>query len=112
VLRNWDRDGLVQVPRDPRNGYRLYNEPEVGRLRVIKMLRQAGYSPMAILRMLSDFDRGRTRDLRQVLDTPRPNEDVYSAADRWLSALASQEQVAHSLIVQLEQMVAKYAPQH
>jgi DNA-binding transcriptional MerR regulator len=103
VLRNWERDGLLRVPRDPRNGYRLYGAAELGRLRVIRMLRRAGYSPMAILRMLRHLDRG--GDLRQALDTPAPDEDVYSAADRWLSTLASQEQRALDLIAQLEEMI-------
>ena len=53
------------------------------RLRVIRMLLRAGYSMMAILRMLLQLDRG--ADPRQALDTPHPDEDVYTAADRWLS---------------------------
>jgi hypothetical protein len=43
-----------------------------------------------------------------VLDTPRPDEDVYSAADRWLSSLAEQEQRALDLIAQLEEMIRKH----
>ena len=105
TLRNWERDGLLDVPRDPRNGYRLYGAPEIGRLRVIRMLRRAGYSTMAILRMLIQLDRGQDADLRQALDTPRPDEDVYTAADRWLSELAAQQQRALDLIAQVEKMI-------
>ena len=105
VLRNWERNGLIRVPRDPRNGYRLYGAAEIGRLRVIRMLRRAGYSMMAILRMLLQLDSGQDTDLRQALDTPRPDEDVYSAADRWLSTLAAQEQRATDLIAHLEDMI-------
>jgi DNA-binding transcriptional MerR regulator len=107
MLRNWERNGLIQVPRDPRNGYRLYGAQEIGRLRVIRMLTRAGYSMMAILRMLLLLDRGKREGLRQVLDTPRPDEDVYSAADRWLSTLAELERRAMDLIAQLEKMIAK-----
>lgn len=82
VLRNWERNGLIEASRDPRNRYRLYGAAEIGRLRVIRMLRRAGYSMMAILRMLLHLDQGRGGNLRQVLDTPRPDEDVYTAADR------------------------------
>ena len=57
-LRNWERNGLIDVPRDPNNGYRLYSAAEIGRLRVIRMLLRAGYSMMAILRMLLQLDRG------------------------------------------------------
>jgi len=107
ILRNWERDGLIQVPRNPRNRYRLYSAAEIGRLRVIRMLRRAGYSTMAILRMLLQLDHGKRQDLRQALDTPRPDEDVYSAADQWLSALVAQEQRALELITQLEEMIGK-----
>jgi DNA-binding transcriptional MerR regulator len=109
MLRNWERNGLLRVPRDPANGYRLYGPAEIDRLRVIRMLNRAGYSQMAILRMMLHLDghmpAAKGRDLRQVLDTPRPDEDVYTAADRWLSTLAEQEQRARDLIAQVESMV-------
>lgn len=107
MLRNWERNGLIAVPRDPDNGYRLYGAAEIGRLRVIRMLGRAGYSQMAILRMLLHLDRGQGGDLRRVLDTPREDEDIYSAADRWLSTLAGQEQRALDMISQLETMIDK-----
>ena len=107
MLRSWERDGLVKVPRDPGNGYRLYGAAEIGRLRVIRMLRRAGYSTMAILRMLLRFDQGQTGDLRQALDTPRADEDAIFAADRWLSTLAVHEDRAIEMIAQLETMIGK-----
>jgi DNA-binding transcriptional MerR regulator len=110
VLRNWERNGLIQVPRNPRNGYRLYGAAEIGRLRVIRMLSRAGYSLMAILRMLLQLDQGQKENLRQVLDTPRSDEDVYSASDQWLSTLDAQEQRALDIIAQLEEMIGKQRP--
>jgi DNA-binding transcriptional MerR regulator len=105
-LRNWERNGLIDVPRDPRNGYRLYGAAELGRLRVIRMLRQAGYSLMAILRLMLTFDAGHREGLRQVLDTPREDEDVYYVTDRWLSTLGEQEQRALDIIQQIVIMMA------
>jgi DNA-binding transcriptional MerR regulator len=107
MLRNWDRNGLLDVPRDPENGYRLYGAAELGRARVIRMLRQAGYSVMAILRMLIAFDAGRDHNLREALDSPAPDEDVYNFADRWLSTLAGEEQRALDIIQLLTEMIAK-----
>ncbi|MEO8956338.1 MAG: MerR family transcriptional regulator [Ktedonobacteraceae bacterium] len=92
ILRNWDRNGLIDVPRDPANGYRCYGAQEISRLRVIRMLSRSGYSLSAILRMLIQLDQGEKTDLRHALDTPRPDEDVYLASDRWLSTLTDQEQ--------------------
>ncbi len=110
VVRSWDRNGLINVPRDPDNGYRRYGEQEISRLRVIRMLSRAGYSISAILRMLLQLDQGETTDLRRALDTPRPDEDVYLASDRWLSTLADQEQRAHALIVLVEEIIQKQTP--
>ncbi len=111
MLRNWERNGLIQVPRNPHNGYRLYGAAEIGRLRVIRMLSRAGYSLMAILRMLIQLDRGESTDLRHALDTPTPDEEedvqFSTAADRWLSTLAVLEQRAMDMIAQLEQMIHK-----
>ena len=105
-LRNWERNGLLSVPREPANGYRLYGPEEISRLRVIRMLIQAGYSLMAILRMLTLLDRGELRDARQALDTPNPDEDVYMAADHWLTTLAAEEQRSKNLITLLEKILA------
>ncbi len=105
ILRNWERNGLLSVPRDPGNGYRLYTQTEIARLRVIRMLRNTGYSPMAILRMLVQLDGEGSDDLRASLDTPSPDEDVYSAADRWITTLAGQEELALKLIDLIEERI-------
>jgi DNA-binding transcriptional MerR regulator len=104
TLRSWERNGLIRVPRDPGSGYRYYGPPEIGRLRVIRMLMRSGYSAMAVLRALSSLDNHTSQDLRQVLDTPRPDEEVFSAADRWLTTLDEHEERALQLIAQVESM--------
>ncbi|HZW03112.1 MAG TPA: MerR family transcriptional regulator [Anaerolineaceae bacterium] len=107
MLRNWERSGLIDVPRDPANGYRQYGTPEVARLRVIRMLLKAGYSTMAVLRMLVDLEAGRTDDLRRSLDTPRPDEDAAIASDRWLTSLAEHAQRSREIITLLEEMLVR-----
>lgn len=95
VLRNWERNGLIEIPRNEANGYRLIGAAEIERLKIIRLLSQAGYSMMAMLRMFVQFDRGERSHLREALDTPNPDEDVYMAADRWLTVLNLQR--THSL---------------
>ncbi len=107
MLRNWENNGLIDVPRAS-NGYRKYGAPEIGRLRVIRMLVRAGYSLMSILRMLLALDAGAVTDVRQVLDTIPADEDVYIAADRWLSTLEHEEQRANAIIVFVEKMIASH----
>ncbi len=98
MLRNWERNGLIAVPRRDGNSYRVYGAAELQRLRVIRALAQAGYSQMAILRMMIQLDKGERVDVRLALDTPRSEDDVYIATDHWLTTLAEQEQVARQLV--------------
>jgi DNA-binding transcriptional MerR regulator len=108
MLRNWERNGLLDVPRDPANQYRLYGTAEFGRLRVIRTLVQAGYSLMAILRMLRQFDAGNTDNLATALDLPREessNEAIEVIADRWLTSLLELEQRAQAIIRQIGHMI-------
>ncbi|MCJ7703685.1 MAG: MerR family transcriptional regulator [Anaerolineales bacterium] len=104
MLRNWEQNGLISVPRAS-NGYRKYGAPEIGRLRVIRMLVRSGYSMMAILRMLLQLDQGEVVDVRQALDTPREDEDIFTAADQWLSTLATQAEKGSAMIIRLEAMI-------
>jgi DNA-binding transcriptional MerR regulator len=106
VIRNAERNGLITVPRNSYNNYRLFRKKEIERLRIIRMLTKAGYSHMAILRMFLELDAGRTRDLKTVLDTPREDEDIFSAADRWLTTLHAQERLAQQVIRFIEEIIA------
>ena len=107
VLRNWERNGLITIPRDPVNGYRGYGSHEISRLRVIQMLSQAGYSIMSILRMLLELDSGKITGLRHALDTPRPDEDIYMASDHWITTLNQQEKLAHQIITFIETIISQ-----
>lgn len=106
MLRNWERNGLISIPRDPENGYRLYGSAEFGRLRVIRILVQSGYSMMAILRMLRRFDAGQVDNLRDALNLP-PEEDadVQIVANRWLASLVELEERAQTIIRQIGHMM-------
>jgi DNA-binding transcriptional MerR regulator len=106
MLRNWERNGLIAVPRDPSNQYRLFGAAEFGRIRVIRMLVQSGYSVMAILRMLRQIDSGGAVNLREALHIP-PEEDelIATIADRWLSGLVVLEARAQATIRQIGRMI-------
>lgn len=73
-------------------------------MRVIRVLRQSGYSTMAILRVLRKFDAGERESLREALDTPDADEDVETLADRWLSTLQQHEARALAIIQQITVM--------
>jgi DNA-binding transcriptional MerR regulator len=107
VIRNWERNGLISVPRNSYNNYRLFGKKEVERLRIIRMLSYAGYSHMAILRMFIELDGGKKRGLKKVLDTPREDEDIFTAADHWLTTLQGQEKLTKQVIRLIKEMVTR-----
>lgn len=109
MLRDWERNGLITPSRHPKNNYRQYGPTEIGRLRVIRTLRLAGYSLLSILRMLLALDQGNAADVRQLLDTPDPEDDIQYVTNQWLSTLAHHEKRAAKLVSQLEMMVHKHA---
>jgi DNA-binding transcriptional MerR regulator len=108
-LRNWERNNLLETPRDPSNGYRLYGPDEIGRVRVIRMLIRSRYSMMSILRMLNKLDQGETEtdQLRQALDTPGAEEDARYVSDHWLTSLSELETAAHELIALIEAILTR-----
>jgi DNA-binding transcriptional MerR regulator len=107
VIRNWERNGLISVRRNSYNNYRLFGKREIERLQIIRMLSHAGYSHMAMLRMFIELDGGKTRGLKKVLDTPREDEDIFTAADHWLTTLQGQEKLAKQVIRLIKEMIAR-----
>jgi DNA-binding transcriptional MerR regulator len=107
AIRNWERNGLIAIPRNSYNNYRLYGKNEIERLQIIRMLSHAGYSQMAMLRMFIELDGGNNHNLRKILDTPREDEDIFNAADHWLTTLRKQEKLAEWVI----QIIAKQIAQ-
>lgn len=79
-IRNWERNGLITVPRLD-NGNRSYGERELEQLRVIRSLRSAHYSINAILRLLKQIQQPRP-DIVVILNTPTDEEDIVSVADQ------------------------------
>lgn len=107
TLRNWEMNGLLAVKRR-RNGYRVYTDEDLGRLRMIRVLRCANYSLAAILRMLSALSRDPESDLRRAIDTPQEGEDIISVCDKLLTSLRHAEENGQDMLVQLRRMGKKY----
>ena len=107
ALRDWERNGLIAVRRDPANGFRRYTCADIDRLRVIRTLLRAGYSAMSILRMMTHLDRGGQELPSRVIDAPRGDESVYSATDRWLSSLREVAQRAERLLCSIKKLMTR-----
>lgn len=107
TLRNWELNGLLCVKRS-RNGYRIYSESDIRRLKMIRSLRCANYSLSAILRMINAISGNPEADIRKVIDTPEESEDIISACDKLLTSLKNAELNACSIQMQLKLMRKKY----
>ncbi|WP_339176260.1 MerR family transcriptional regulator [Solibacillus sp. FSL R5-0691] len=80
AVRNWERNGLIKVPRLD-NGNRLYGERELEQLRIIRSLRSAHYSINAILRLLKQIQQP-SPDIVAILNSPTDEEDIVSVTDQ------------------------------
>lgn len=80
AVRNWERNGLITVPRLD-NGNRAYGERELEQLQVIRSLRSAHYSINAILRLLNQIQQP-SPDIVAILNTPTDGEDIVSVTDQ------------------------------
>jgi len=100
TLRNWELNGLVTVKRK-RNGYRVYTDEDIKRLKIIRSLRCANYSLSAILRMLNELSRDPLADIEEAIDTPKETDDIISVCDKLLTSLRRAEENAEDMGVLL-----------
>ena len=108
ALRNWEMNGLLTVKRKE-NGYRIYTDDDIKRLKVIRSLRCAGYSLEAILRMLQQLSQDPDADIKAALNTPRASDDIISACDQLILSLSAAEKNAVVLLQMLREMKRRYA---
>ncbi len=107
TLRNWEMNGLLKVRRRA-NGYRVYSDEDMQKLKVIRSLRCANYSLSAILRMINALSEYRNIDIEQVLNTPAISEDIVSVCDKLIISLHSAEKHAEQILSMLHDMKNKY----
>ena len=94
---------LPQIPRKE-NGYRVYNDEDIKKLKIISSLRCANYSLSAILRLLKQLDENKKINVQEVLNTPKKDEDIVSACDKLLLSLKNAEVDCLKMMKQIEKM--------
>lgn len=107
TLRNWEMNGLLKVKRAT-NGYRVYTQSDINRLKIIRVLRCANYSLAAILRMLNKIDLDSHTDIQDALNTPNEGEDIISVCDQLISSLNFAKDNMMNIKNQLIKMREKY----
>lgn len=86
-IRNWEMNGLIDVPRKE-NGYRYYGDKEISTLKIIKTLKYANYSLMAIRTLMAtDEDISNSDQVKDQLDVEEYPDDIVSVYDRLLVSI-------------------------
>ncbi|WP_010250720.1 MerR family transcriptional regulator [Acetivibrio cellulolyticus] len=108
TLRNWEMNGLLNVKRKE-NGYRVYSNEDIQKLKIIRSLRCANFSLSAILRMMNAFNQNSETSIEQLLNTPGKSEDIVSVCDKLILSLHAAEENAKQIIIMLNEMQSKYS---
>ena len=108
TLRNWEMNGLLKVKRRE-NGYRVYTNEDVQKIKIIRSLRCANYSLSAILRMMNTLAQNPEANIDRLLNTPNVDEDIVSVCDRLLVSLHAAKENAGKMIDLLFKMKIKYS---
>ena len=108
ALRNWEMNGLLTIKRKD-NGYRVYTDEDIQRLKIIRSLRCANYSLEAILRLLQQLSKNPDTDIRVALNTPKQTDDIISVCDRLIVSLLSAERNANTLLQMLQEMQIQFS---
>ena len=107
TLRNWEMNGLFTIKRK-QNGYRVYTENDINKLKIIRTLRCANYSLSAILRMMNTLLKNKEADIKEVINNPEDDEDIVTVCDKLLTSLDNAQKNAYSMLQQLEYMKKEF----
>lgn len=108
TLRNWEMNGLLTVRRR-HNGYRVYTDEDIKRLKIIRSLRCANYSLEAILTMLVQLSKDPKTDIKKALDTPREDSEIIAVCDKLVTSLMAAEGNAKKMILKLRDMKNRFS---
>lgn len=86
AVRNWERNALIAPETKNSKGEIIYSNDDFGRISIIYMLLQSGYSMAAIQRSIAMYDKGNTDLVLSALNEPLYDE-IVSVGDNWLNEL-------------------------
>ena len=108
TLRNWEMNGLLTVRRR-QNGYRVYTDEDIKRLKIIRSLRCANYSLEAILTMLGQVSKNPGIDIKKALDTPKEDTEIITVCDKLVTSLSAAELNAENMMEKLTEMKISFS---
>ena len=87
ALHFWEQQDLLHPLRDRNSRYRLYDEYQMRRLRVVVLLREAGYPFNVIQSVLDDLAAGRTE--KAIMAVEKRREELTRTSWSCIQALTS-----------------------
>ena len=87
ALRFWEQQGLLHPLREKGSRYRLYDEQQLRRLRIVALLRQANYDFDAIHTTLDELEAGRPQ--RAVAAVEQRRSHLANVSWRCVQAMAA-----------------------
>lgn len=102
ALHFWEQQGLLHPVRDQESRYRLYSEQEMQRLRVIVLLREAGYNFDVIQSVLDEMAAGRPE--KAIVTVEKRREELTRTSWLCVEAMANFQRYVHEFCGELESM--------
>lgn len=99
ALHFWEQQGLLHPVREQHSRYRLYDEHQMRRLRVVVLLREAGYDFTVILSVLDELAAGRSE--KAIVAVEKRCEELTRTSWSYIEALTS-----------FQHYVSEFGPQH
>lgn len=99
ALHFWEQQGLLHPVREQHSRYRLYDEPQMRRLRVVVLLREAGYDFTVILSVLDELAAGRPE--QAIVAVEKRREELTRTSWSCIEALTL-----------FQHYVSEFGPQH
>ncbi len=87
ALHFWEQQGLLHPVREQHSRYRLYDEPQMRRLRVVVLLREAGYDFTVIRSVLDELAAGRPE--QAIVAVEKRREELTRTSWLCIEALTS-----------------------
>ncbi|MGG4094655.1 MerR family transcriptional regulator [Paenibacillus lautus] len=67
AIRHWEKEGVLNLPRDRENGYRKFDGAQIRQIMIIRILRSANYPLEVIKDVLQELEHHQVDNARRVL---------------------------------------------
>ena len=99
ALHFWEQQGLLHPLRDQSSRYRLYDEHQMRRLRMVVLLREAGYNFHVIQSVLDELAAGRPE--KAIVKVKKRREELTRTSWMCIEALACFQRYVHEFCGEL-----------